>query len=51
MNREAFGRMFGEAIAKTPTFSEAMIRHMADEVRKMEEEARKWHSEHKKELN
>jgi hypothetical protein len=40
--------LYENALDKRPTFSDAMLQHMRQEVDKIKGEARKWHEIHKK---
>lgn len=42
--------LYENALDKRPTFSDAMLQHMKSEITKIEDEARKWHEIHKKQV-
>ena len=39
--------MYVNALDNRPTFTDAMLEHMREEVIRIKEEAIKWHNEHK----
>ena len=45
---KVISNLYEDALDKRPTFSDAMLQHMRSEIIKIEDEARKWHENHKK---